>query len=625
MSSKETCLGVVQDVSDTTVSVTLTSKSITGFIYIEGQGYRVGQIGSFVRIPIGFNDLFGVVSQVGASAKPQSLSEDNSDFRWMTIQLIGEGERNGSFRRGLSQYPTVGDEVHLISERELSRIYGQPNKPYFVRLGHISNANSIPALVDINKLVTRHSAVVGTTGSGKSTTVSSIMNAVANKESYPSARVIMLDLHGEYGSALREKSNVFRLNSDAARSSQNSDLFIPYWALSFDELCEVCFGEFNSEKERNFVMERVLRYKRDSLLSHPRRGVTEDTLSVDSPIPFSIHSMWYELFEETFGTYYSSRDGQPRDNLAYELDSNGEELRGNPANGIPPTFKHIATGANVEKANKINYLPNTPNIGKQLLLLGSKLRIPRYNFIFKPGNWMPCSEGNISEDLDKLFLGWLGSEKPISILDLSGVPTDILQTTIGALLRILYEALFWARNLSQGARHRPLLIVMEEAHIYLNELNKGMASHVVQRIVKEGRKYGIGAMIVSQRPSEINSTILSQCGTFIALRLNNSTDRGHIKSAVSDNLDGLTNMLPILRTGEAIVLGEAVKLPMRTIIEPPPLNRRPDSQDPIIFDEVPSDESQHPGGWGIAMEPTPNYSELIEAWRAQNPIITRVK
>jgi DNA helicase HerA-like ATPase len=169
---------------------------------------------------------------------------------------------------------------------------------------------------------------------------------------------------------------------------------------------------------------------------------------------------------------------------------------------------------------------------------------------------------------------------------------------------------------------------MEEAHIYLGNDSQGkaqgMASRVVQRIVKEGRKYGIGAMIVSQRPSEISPTILSQCGTFFALRLTNSIDRGHITSALSDNLDGLTGMLPILRTGEAIILGEAVKLPMRTTIEPPPRNRRPDSQDPIVFDEVPGDASQNPGGWGINMEPNPNYAELIEAWRAQNPRISKV-
>ncbi|MGV8862350.1 MAG: ATP-binding protein [Pseudomonas sp.] len=622
MASKETYLGDVQDVNGTAVSISLSKQSLTGFIYIDGQGYRVGQIGSFVRIPIGFSDLFGIVSQVGASAVPENKNSiDDQSNRWMRIQLVGEGQRNGSFQRGLSQYPTIGDEVHLVSEKELKTIYGRPDRPYFVKLGHISNAESIPALIDINKLVTRHSAIVGTTGSGKSTTVASIMNALSDTEKYPSSRIIMLDLHGEYGSALKDKADIFKINSFKSSKLEESELRIPFWALNFDELCEISFGEFSNEKEKNVVMERVHKLKAESIAKYPRTGASLDSVSVDSPIPFSIHHLWYDLFIETFATYYKGRPGKPMDNLAFELDPAGKELRGNPAAGIPPIFKNIVTEANEEK---INYLPGSLNIGKNVLLLGTKLRIPRYDFIFRPGDWMPEADGSVVTDLDKLLESWIG-RKSISILDLSGVPPDILQTTIGAVLRILYEALFWARNLSQGGRHRPLLIVMEEAHIYLNDSFKGMASKIVQRIVKEGRKYGIGAMIVSQRPSEIDPTILSQCGTFFALRLTNSTDRAHITSALSDNLDGLTSMLPILRTGEAIILGEAVKLPMRTSILAPPKNRRPDSQDPIVYDEFPIDESLFPGGWGIKMEGSPNYEELVETWRAQNPRIDKIK
>jgi len=625
MSNQETYLGDVQDVNGTTVSISLSAESLTGFVYIDGQGYRIGQIGSFIRIPIGFINLFGIISQVGASAVPQSQIENqNLGNRWMTIQLIGEGPKNGLFQRGLSQYPTIGDEVHLVSEKELKNIYGQPEKPYFVKLGHVSNADSIPALVDVNKLVTRHSAVVGTTGSGKSTTVASIMNALSDIERYPSSRVIMLDLHGEYGQALQDRAYIYKIDGDSKSKLKEKKLYIPFWALNFDELCEISFGEFKDEKVKNIVMERVLKFKLDSLKISPRKGASADTLSVDSPIPFSIHQLWYELYVETFGTYCKVKGSKPMDNLAYEKDANGVDLVGDASKGIAPVFKHVETGAG---ENKIHYLPGSVAIGKQLLLLGTKLRIPRYDFIFKPDpdGWLPEKNGVVKEDLSLLLKNWIGSDRPVTILDLSGVPADILQTTIGALLRLLYEALFWARNLSQGGRHRPLLIVMEEAHIYLNDDSKGMASKIVQRIVKEGRKYGIGAMIVSQRPSEINSTILSQCGTFFALRLSNASDRGHITSAISDNLDGLTSMLPILRTGEAIILGEAVKLPMRTTIEAPPKNRRPDSQDPIIYDEVRMEDSQNPGGWGIDMEPDPNYEELIETWRSQNPKIDKVK
>jgi len=623
MSSKETYLGDVQDVNGTTVSICLSQESLTGFVYIDGQGYRVGQIGSFIRIPIGYNDLFGIISQVGASAVPDKIIENNQHGnRWMTIQLIGEGPRNGVFQRGLSQYPTIGDEVHLVSEKELKNIYGQHDEPYFVKLGHISNADSIPALVDVNKLVTRHSAVVGTTGSGKSTTVASIMNALSDSDRYPSSRVIMLDLHGEYGQALQDKAHIYKINGDTSLKLKENKLHIPFWALNFEELCEISFGEFNSEKDKNIVMERVQKYKLESLIKYPRKGVCVDTLSVDSPVPFSIHHLWYELYIETFGTYYKRTPNIPMNNLAYEQDAAGNDLVGDPMKGIAPIFKHVEAGAD---AVKVNYLPASLNLSKQLQLLGTKLRIPRYNFIFKPHDWMPDADGKVAKDLGPLLKSWMGSDRPVTILDLSGVPSDTLQTTIGALLRLLYEALFWSRDLAQGGRNRPLLIVMEEAHIYLNDDFKGMASKVVQRIVKEGRKYGVGAMIVSQRPSEINPTILSQCGTFFALRLTNASDRGHITSAISDNLDGLTGMLPILRTGEAIILGEAVKLPMRTTIKAPPKNRRPDSQDPIIYDEVSLDESHNAGGWGIKMEPDPDYEAVVETWRAQSPRIEKVE
>ena len=331
MSSKETYLGDVQDVNGTSVSIILSKKSMTGFVYIDGQGYRVGQIGSFIRIPIGFTDLYGIVSQVGASAIPDGqVDSSSSGDRWMKIQLIGEGQRNGVFERGLSQYPTIGDEVHLVSEKELKNIYGQPDKPYFVKIGHISNADSIPALIDVNKLITRHSAVVGTTGSGKSTTVASIMNALSDGVKYPSARIIMLDLHGEYGSALKDRSNIYKINADKTSRLREKSLHIPFWALNFDELCEISFGEFSSEKDKNIVLERVQKYKNDSIQKYPRKGASIDTLSVDSPVPFSIHDLWYELYVETFGTYYNKKPGKPVDNLAYELDSKGLELKGNP-------------------------------------------------------------------------------------------------------------------------------------------------------------------------------------------------------------------------------------------------------------------------------------------------------
>lgn len=621
MKNNSTYLGTVQDVTGTTIRVAMVNDSLSGLTYVNGEGYRIGQIGSFVKIPIGYNYLFGIITQVGAGAVPENQVENQPyGNRWITIQLVGEGQRAGEFQRGISQYPTISDEVHLVSEEDLKRIYGQPDKPYFVNVGHIAGAESIPALIDVNKLITRHSAVVGTTGSGKSTTVASLLNALSDTEKYPSSRILVFDIHGEYGQALKDKANIYKINAD--KKNNEKELFLPYWALSFDELCDISFGNITNERDRNILIERILKSKKESINLYPKDGITQDSINVDSPIPFNLNKLWYELYVECFATYYSKNSGSQYDNLAYEKDVDGNDLKGNIEDGISPSFKKPKNDAGDNE--KINYIQNGGlNLGQQILSLGSKLRIPRFDFIFKPTDLTPKQDGKVDMDLDELLKGWIGSDKPITILDLSGVPITILNTIIGVLLRIIYDALFWSRNLSQGGKERPLLLLMEEAHNYLN--SEGSALTIVQKIVKEGRKYGIGTMIVSQRPSEINSTILSQCGTFFALRLSNSADRGHITSAVSDNLEGLTSMLPILKTGEAIILGEAVKLPMRTIIKAPPKDRRPDSQDPIVFDEVDSENSLRPGGWGNKMEENPNYEEFIETWRAQNPKIERIK
>jgi len=618
MKINSTYLGSVQDVTGTTVRVAMINDSLSGLTYVNGEGYRIGQIGSFIKIPIGYNYLFGIITQIGAGAVPESQTQNQPyGNRWITIQLVGEGQRTGEFQRGISQYPTVGDEVHLVSEDDLKRIYGQPDKPYFVNVGHIAGAESIPALIDVNKLVTRHSAVVGTTGSGKSTTVASLLNALSDVEKYPSARILVFDIHGEYGQALKEKANVFKINADKSVGSNEKELYLPFWALSFDELCEISFGRITNEKDYNTILERVLNEKRKSVERNPRKGITVDTLNVDSPIPFSLNNLWYDLYVQTLGKFYPDKEGKP---LAYEVDGENE-LKGDAGKGIPPIFKKVNT--NRDNGDRVQH-PVEPALSnsQQLHTLGSKLRVPRFDFIFKPAEWLPDVNGDVDKDLDVLIKQWIGSNKPITILDLSGVPIGILNTIIGVLLRIIYDGLFWARNLSQGGKERPLLLLMEEAHNYLGA--EGSALSIVQKIVKEGRKYGIGSMIVSQRPSEINSTILSQCGTFIALRLSNSTDRGYITGAVSDNLEGLTSMLPILKTGEAIILGEAVKLPMRTIIKAPPKDKRPDSQDPVVFDEIDTNDSLRPGGWGNKMEENPKYEEFIETWRAQNPKIDRI-
>ncbi len=623
MSNQSTLLGSVQDVNGTSISVKLTAGHFSGLTFVHGQGYRIGQVGSFVRIPIGYIDLFGIVSQIGARSVPENLADKEPDgYRWLTVQLIGEGYKKGKFQRGISQYPTIDDEVHLVSEADLAKIYGEDeHKHHMVKIGHIAGSESIDALVDINKLVTRHSAIVGTTGSGKSTTVAALLTSLSDTLKFPSARIIVLDIHGEYGKSLKDRANIYKINPEQSIESEKP-LRIPFWALNSDELLQVTFGSFgDNSKIKNIVLEKILDYKIEALKKYPRSNLNAENISVDSPVPFSLNKLWYELYCTEFGTYYSDNGKAPIEaNWAYEKDAQANDIKGDAEKGIAPKFKKVK---NIQGDNeKINYLPNPLNIRSQLENLGAKLRLSRFDFLLHPDVWCPKLDGEIDKDIDQFMKDWIGNKKPITILDLSGIPSTVLNEIIGICLRIIYDGLFWSRNLPEGGKERPLLVVMEEAHAYLNDNFQGIASSIVQKIVKEGRKYGIGAMIVSQRPSEINPTILSQCGTFFSLRLSNSTDRAHIKGAITDNLDGLTDMLPILRTGEAIILGEAVKLPMRTLIEAPPKDRRPDSQDPIVCSELPADLSFNlTGGWDAPASEKENYKQFVEVWRKQNPKI----
>ncbi len=615
MASSPTYLGTVQDVQGATISIALDKDTVSGLAFIDGHGYRIGQIGSFVRIGIGFVDLFGIVSQVGAGAVPEALAKvEPYGYRWLKVQLIGEGWRSGEFKRGISQYPTIGDEAHLVTEQDLTRIYGRPDAPNFVRIGNLASAESIPALVDIDRLITRHSAVVGTTGAGKSTTVANLLASLSDPVRYPSSRIIVLDIHGEYHAALSDRATIFRVNADEARGEQ--PLFIPYWALSLDELLRVTPFRGLNDADRAALVEKIKQLKLASIGAQARNGVTADTMTVDTPIPFSIHRLWYELHRYVCSTHTAQGANQSDATEAIESGPDGQLVLGDIMGVNPPRYRPITSGG----PNRV-YLSGAPlNIRRQILATESLLRDTRYDFMFRPGPWCPNPtlqnlDAQPAQDLDALIRSWVGGDKPITILDLSGVPVSILMDLVGVLIRLLFEALFWARYLPEGGRTRPLLFVLEEAHAYLNAGNEGAASTAARRIVKEGRKYGLGAMIVSQRPAEIDPTILSQCGTMFAMRLANTTDRSHVTGTVSDNLEGLFNMLPTLRTGEAIIVGEAVHLPLRALIDAPAKNRRPDSHDPKIYNP------DTDGGWNRQKQ-VENYARVLEKWRSENPRCT---
>jgi hypothetical protein len=374
------------------------------------------------------------------------------------------------------------------------------------------------------------------------------------------------------------------------------------------------------------VADAIVALKRESLKKYPRDGVNAQGLTVDSPVPFCIHKLWLDFHQREHRTVIPKPGGAPDEvESAYVLGTNGEPVQPGDAMSVtPPQYRTVKTTG--PASERVQWGPDPLGMRQQLAILASKLKDPQLAFLFNPGDCRPELDGTVSKDLDSLFANWIGGPSPIAILDLSGIPSVVLNDLIGALLRILYDALFWARKLPEGGRERPLLIVLEEAHAYLGKEDSGAASAAVRRIAKEGRKYGVGAMIVSQRPSEIDPTILSQCGTIFAMRLANDIDRGQVAAVASDNLKGLFDMLPILRTGEAIIVGEAVSLPIRTLIDPPAKNRWPDSTDPrVVVRMVPTiptnpnkDGYESEGGWAVPRFPE-NYAIMMRQWRKQTP------
>lgn len=592
--NQPTLLGHVGSVAGSTVSVRQFTGVASGIAIIGGRSYRVGQVGSFVRIPQGYHDLYAVISEVGASATPATLSNvlDRGE-RWLTIQLVGEIVE-ASFERGISQYPNVNDEVHLVTEEDLARIYGSGAASQ-VTVGRLSNAESIPVRLDLDKLITRHCAVLGSTGSGKSTTVASLLRSISvpGDAGFPSARIMLIDIHGEYARALGDNAEVFRIMPGEGERP----LVVPFWALRPLDVINFLCGKLD-DRASTAMLDKIFAAKTVLAQAQHLAGVDLDSMTIDSPIPYSLRQLWLELIEPEVKTWLDSAKTQPAAISA-----------GDAAILKAPTFQPHTTTNTAPYQNNIGVL----GIRKQLDRMRSRLLDRQFEFLFRPGEWEPALSGGAARDLDALLENWIGHSKAVTVLDLSGVPSAVLVELIGAILNIIYEALFWGRERNEGGRKRPQLIVMEEAHRYLGRDSNNPARDMVQRIVKEGRKFGVGAMIVSQRPSEIDETILSQCGTFVALRLTNSADRSKVQSALPDNLSGIADSLPVLRTGEAIITGEAASLPVRCRVTLPPKDRRPSSEDPPVATS-----------W---RKPRANedYGAIVASWRAQDARWTSVQ
>lgn len=587
--NKITEIGEIDSISGNSISVKLFDNIKSNMPIIDGVVYRIGQIGSFVRIPLGYANLYGIVTQIGSAAIPENLKEvifkDYDNFkntRWINIVLAGE-QVGKKFERGVTQYPTTGDKVHLVTINDLDVIYGGYEDSNSIIVGNISVSESLDAKIDLDKLISRHCAIVGSTGSGKSNSVSVLLQAIANRN-FSSSRILIIDPHGEYNDALSKFSNVIEINSKV----EESKLYIPFWALPFNELMKLFSGNL-SDQNREYIREKVVDAKIVSAEIN-KIEVAKESITADSPIPFSIKRIWFELDDFERRTLETDRITLTTKTVVGDI----ETLKSNEY--LPAGLGSSAPFLNLKAKGILGFLDSMRN----------RINDTSYGFLFSPGDLTPDSEGKIAKDLDSLFFDWLGNKLPITILDLSGIPSEIMSSISGTLLKIIYDGLFWGVNTKVGGKKQPLLIVLEEAHSYLKAGENSISSRTVQMIAKEGRKYGVGLLLVTQRPSELDETVLSQCGTMIVLRMNNSKDRGHIKSAVQDELQSMVDLLPSLRTGEAIISGEAVKIPSRVKFFK--IANAPKSSDPKASDQ-----------WLKTIDkPDEEYKKLLKSWRNQN-------
>lgn len=611
-------LGTVEDVNGSSVHVKLSESAPSGLLFVNGEAYRVGQVGGFVRIPSGYVDLYGVISEVGAGAAP-GPPEMAPQFgnRWIRVELVGQGRRGTKFERGISQYPSIGDSVHVVTESDLKTVYAPGDEDGYVAIGRVASAESIRAYLDLNRLVSRHSAVVGSTGAGKSNAVANIIGAISDPARFHSSRVVLFDLHGEYAKAFGNLARVFRIGADT--ESGERELHVPFWALTAEEFTSLAMGSVGGIP-LTLLQERLLSGKRASKPGNIAHGLPDISVTVDTPLPFSVFQLWHDLYSLHCSTHNVSKNQNQTEATRTYVEEGAPPTRamGDPDKLERPRFRPLRDVKDDPDKVYAGIYGDLPRA--HLDMLESRLRDPRMQFLFNPGDWAVAKDGTTKADLDALLASWIGADVPISVFDLSGIPAAVVDDLVGAVLRILYDAIFWGRLKQEGGRERPLLIALEEAHAYLGAQSKNRAAIAARRVAKEGRKYGVGLMLVSQRPAEIDSTILSQCGTILALRLTNDLDRGQVASCSSDNLKGLFSMLPILRTGEALVVGEAVNMPIRAIIDRPPEGRRPDSDDPMAVVPKGTDgRRKRRGGW---TEPVvdENYKPLVEAWRKQNPL-----
>lgn len=534
-------IGKIKSVSGYSAEVMLRDDLKGMYLTHEGRLYSIGQIGSYLVIPVAHEKIVGIVSEIKMLTVQNESGEQiiKSDKKIISLQLVGSISNN-KFERGIGTYPLVEDDVCLADENDFKTIFEGQEKGRNIEIGLFSQNEKFKVLINVDNFFPKHVAVLGTTGSGKSCAVAKILQEVLK---FKDSHLILLDLHGEYIKAFPDKSNIIT----------GSELEIPYWLLDYDELQDLCIdkSESTAHNQTMIFKEAILKAKRDSI-SRDGLGL-EAIFTIDTPI-------YFDLVEV----------------LGFIKNKNEEMIPGKAAPKQGPFHGDFT---------------------RFLTRLESKINDQRFAFMFKPKKYTK------SEHLESFMRLLLGRDKNgyknITVIDLSGIPFEIVEIVVSVLSRLIFDFNFWNKH----KRECPLCIVYEEAHNYIPRNRPSTAKLSVERIAKEGRKYGVSLIVVSQRPSELSETVLSQCNNFISLRVTNPDDQNYVKKLVPDQNAELMNMLSILRRGEALIIGEAVVMPVRVLMESP--SPTPDSDDIRFYDK-----------WNNGIGDL-NIGEIVDSWRRQ--------
>ena len=469
-----------------------------------------GQVGTQIKMRVGSTWLVANVRSL--LLDPGST---HGDRIMADIDFLGEGDEERltgklyNFRRGVTRYPTPGCEVHPISTLDLKQIYAADDRAN-IEIGSVYPTKDIRAALYVDAMLGKHFALVGSTGTGKSTSAALILHRICDLA--PQGHIVMIDPHGEYSAAFRTNGAIYDVNN----------LQMPYWLMNFEEHCEVFLTTSGSERQVDAdILAKCLLIARGK----NRIGQEIAKLTVDAPIPYLLSDLTNIIGLE-MGKMDRAGDTAPYMRVKGKI----EEIKAD----------------------------------------------PRYGFMFS-GMLVADTMANFLQRIFRLP----GDGKPISIIDVSGVPSDITSTVVAVLSRMTFDFAIWSRNEPQ----RPILLVCEEAHRYIpsdRDPGKSSVGRILGRIAKEGRKYGVSLGLITQRPSDLAEGVLSQCGTIIAMRLNNERDQAFVRAAMPEGARGFLDSIPALRNRECIICGEGVAIPIRVQFDGLEEARRPASSDPLF-------------------------------------------